>query len=198
MFASMAVFYAGLLAVAIWWLVYFNRPSLRELFAAGAPLDSGPGRRPLPITFLAALQLFGAAACLLGALLPLPAFMFGWTLHGTGKAVVYAVMCGLDALTFMGLWRLREWGRRLTFAMLGFTALNLAFNFLRPSSFQQYQAEVHRMMSPSQPQLPMGFQNAIFGGSMIFGLIFCILIAAILVRHRAFFAPPASTPQVTT
>ena len=197
-FASMAVLYTGLLAVAVWWLVYFNRPALRELFAAGAPLDSVPCRRPLPISILAALQLLGAIFCLFAALLPLPAFMFGWTLHGSGKVVLYAVICGLDVLTFMGLWRLREWGRRLTFFMLGFTVLNLAFNFLRPSSFRQYQAEVHQMMSPSQPQLPVGFQNTLFGGSMIFGLIFCIVIAAILVHYRAFFASPASTPQATT
>jgi len=198
LFASMAVFYTGLLAVAVWWLVYFNRQPVRELFAAGAPVASVPCRRPLPISILAALQLFGAVACLLGALLPLPAFMFGWTFHGTGKAVVYAGLCGLDVLTFMGLWRLREWGRRLTFFMLGFTVLNLAANFVRPSSFRQYQAEVHQMMSPSQPQLPAGFQDAMFAGSMIFGFILCIVIAAILVRYRAAFATPASTPQVTT
>jgi len=197
LFASMAVFYTGLLAVAIWWLVYFNRPSLRELFAAGAPLDSVPNRRPLPISMLAALQLFGAVACLFGALLPLPAFMFGWTLHGSGKVALYAVICVLDVLAAIGLWRLWEWGRRLTFFMLGFTVLNLAVSFLRPSSFRQYQAEVYQMMPPSQPQLPVDFQNTIFGGSMFFGFIFCIMIAAILVHYRAFFAAAASAPQNT-
>jgi hypothetical protein len=75
-FVVVALFYALVGALGIWWLVYFNRKKVRDVFA-GAGGQIVESRRPFLIALLAVFNLIGAAGCVLMALLPLPLLFLG-------------------------------------------------------------------------------------------------------------------------
>jgi uncharacterized membrane protein (DUF2068 family) len=181
-------------AVGIFWLVYFNKKRVRELFAsaAGEALQS---RRPFPISLLAVFNLIGAASCLLMAFLPLPAVIFGLVLHGWQKAALYLVFAALQAAVGVGLWRLEEWGRKLALGFIAFGVVQAAVYLVRPALVLRYSAEVNQIMAPMPSPLPIEFQSMMYRTSFGLSALFCIAIAAVLVHYRAAFRQPIEPQQ---
>jgi hypothetical protein len=192
MFAVIAFFYAVVCAIGVSWLVYFNRKAVREVFG-GAPGAMEKSRRPLIITVLSVLNLIGAASCVLIAPLPIPGLLFGVVLHGLGKAALYLGFAALSAAVGVGLWQLKEWGRRLTLAMMVFGLAQSVVYLLSPSLLVRYTAEVNRSLSPTQPQLPAQFQSTIYMASFGFGILFCVAIGWALIYYRGAFGRPAES-----
>lgn len=107
------LFYAGVAAVGLWWMVFFNLRSTKAYFflgyvsgyAEGIPsnpaLVSPPGRFsyvPTSIFVLAGILLFSAVCCAIMALFTMPTFLFGFTFTGTLVHFIYlayAMMMGL-------------------------------------------------------------------------------------------------------
>jgi hypothetical protein len=192
-----AFIYGVLCAVGISWLVYFNLKKVREVFA-GAPGEAPESRRPFLISVIAVLSMIGAGSCLLTVFLPLPGALFGWILYGWGKVAFYLVFAALEAAVGVGLWRLEEWGRRLTLGMIALGLANSVVYLARPSLMLRYNAELYRMMNLPQPELPAQFQTMIPIASFGFALLFFIAIAAVLIHYRGAFNRPAEPPQNET
>ena len=189
-FAVIAMVYACACAIGIWWLIYFNRKSVREVFA-GAAGELAPPRRPILISILAVLNMIAVATCALMAFAPIPMAMFGLIIHGWAKAATLLIFSALAAICAVGLWRLKEWGRK---AALGLQCLGLANSLVlifRPAVMQNYQEEVNRSLY-LQPtaQLPAQFQSTIQYSAFGIGLLVLLAIIVILHHYRAAFRPP--------
>jgi hypothetical protein len=185
-FAGVLVFYALVTGLGIYWLVYFNLKRVQDAFAVpgGAPAES---RRPMLISVIAALCLIGALACLAMAFLPFPASMLGFTLHGVGKGVLYAVFAGLQAAVGIGLWRMEEWGRRLELALLGLGVVNCLVYMARPGLLARATREINQSMSvPPQPLTPH-MQSILYRGTMLFSLLIIVAFMIPLIYYRRKF-----------
>ncbi len=204
-FVVLALFYGGICAIGISWLIYFNRKTAREAFSGrieelvveGIPVTPSiavPSRRPVLISVIAVLNLIGAVSVLLSVFLPIPALAFGFILHGWGKLAIYVVYCCLQTAVGVGLWRMQEWGRRLTFGVLALGLVQSAFYAFQPSLVLRYSAEINKLISPMPSPLPARFQSILFSASFGFSILFCIAIAAILIYYRRAFRPIVPPP----
>jgi len=194
MFGVVAFFYGILCAVGVSWLVYFNRKKVREVFA-GAMGEAAQSRRPFLISLIAVLNMIGAVSCLLMALLPIPGALFGLILHGWAKAALYLVFAVLQAAIGVGLWRLEEWGRRLTLGLMAFFLVQSVVYLVRPSLLLRYAQEFNQIITPVQSPLPERIQTIMYGSSFGFSVLWIAAIVAVLIHYRAAFARPAEPPR---
>jgi hypothetical protein len=192
-------------AVGIWWLIYFNLRSVRELFAnplSLLPIAAGESGRfsqtPTAIKIIGGLLLVSSACCLPCILLPFPAFLLGFIIPPAMGRLVYLCFAILLALIGYGLLRLKESARLTTIALLllGFTNIAL-------STLPWYQARFHLYLTqvmaytPTMPGLPhatfvpgrMFFFFAFLWGAAIYGIILWLLH-----RHRTAFKTSITQP----
>jgi hypothetical protein len=190
-FAGMTFIYALVSGIGIWWLVYFNRKTVRESFnGTAAPLITP--RRPVLISILAVLKIIGVPICALMAFLPIPMALFGVIVHGWGKTAILLAFAALAGVCGIGLWRLQEWGRRtaITFECVGLVNI-LSFMF-RANVLQSYQGEVNRSMNVQQSaHLPEHFQSIIQLAGFGIGFVVLLAILAILHYYRGAFKQPS-------
>jgi uncharacterized membrane protein (DUF2068 family) len=191
-FGVMAFLYAIVSAVGISWLVYFNRKTVREAFSAAANStgEAPETRRPFLISLLAVLNLIGAVSCLLMVFLPFPGIFFGWILHGWQRVALYLAFAVLATAIGVGLWQLREWGRRLA---LGYMAFGLVYSLvflLWPGLMLRYIAEIDQIVAPMQSPLPQQFQTMMYNASFGFSILYLVAVAWVLIHYRKAFEPP--------
>jgi uncharacterized membrane protein (DUF2068 family) len=132
-FIAIALFYAFISAIGMWWLFYFNRKAVREAFA-GASGPLAPPRRPALISILAILNIVGIPMCALMAFAPLPMAIFGKVVHGWAKAITFLIFGVLAGISGVGLWRLKEWGRRTAIACQCIGLINNLFFVFQPET----------------------------------------------------------------
>jgi hypothetical protein len=189
-FGVLALLHGINCAVGVSWLVYFNRQKVREAFngESGMALVS---RRPVLISVIAVLSMFGAVTNLLMLFLPQPGAFFGWILYGWEKAAYYVVFAALAVSVGIGLWQIKKWGWWLALAKYAFGLIHCFVFLVCPSLLLRYRAVIHQMMNPAQPLLSeryhMLIHNAMFG----FCVVFIMAILAILINYRKAFQPPA-------
>jgi hypothetical protein len=214
----MTAFYLLVAGVGIWWLIYFNLRSTRELFSnqsvfhpsmAGTSTSSAISRfsqTPTAIKIIGGFFLFSAVTCLLCVFLPFPVFLLGFILPPSASHVIYLCFAVLGVLMGYGLLRLKEPARLLTIGFLIFGCCNVVL-----ATLPWYQAQLRLYMKqlapyiptmPGQPQIPFTISSTIILLSCIWGLIVYGLIFWLLHRHRAAFqtpappAPPAAEPML--
>ncbi len=123
------------LAIAIWWLILFNRKAIAAQFAAPAPdspLDASgfPGQTtspskpplPLPITVLAVFLLTSSLSLFLLFFVHAPMVLFAHAFRGPAGAAVWITICLLSTAAGIGLLCRKEWSYSLTLGLqlLGF------------------------------------------------------------------------------
>jgi hypothetical protein len=183
-----ALAYAAVLAIGIWWLVYFNRKSVRSVFAgaSGQIAES----RPVLISVFAVLSILGAPCCVAAAFIPVPALFFGTVIGGGEKIALFSAFALLELVIGIGLWRMAEWARRLALGFLALGAVNLIVYLVRPSLMLKNMAEVYRAMQVAQPQFAPHFQNILFAETFGLSLVFIGAIAYMLHYYRGRFVEP--------
>jgi hypothetical protein len=186
-FSLIAVFYALVTALGITWLVYFNRKPVKDAFAGGAPLAEG--RRPVLIGVIAVLNIIGAPLCVLAAWSPLPVVFLGFTFHGAAKAVLYVGFGLLEGVAGVGLWQLKEWGRRMELALLALGAVHCLVLLVRPSLLTRMNAEVSRVMQVQQPAWTAHFQTVLYRGTFGFSMVLIAAFIVVLQVYRSKFGP---------
>lgn len=195
-FGVIALFHAILCAIGVFWLVYFNKKRVRDIFA-GLPGQAPESPRPLLISVLAVLILIGAVSCLLMLFVPLPGAFFGLILHGWGKAAFYLVHAALLTAAGIGLWRLLEWGRLLTMALQVIGVVQYVVYLVHPSLYLRYTAEVNRIINPmQQPPSPLQIQSLLHSISFGIGILFFIAIIVVLHYYRGAFARPTEPLRI--
>jgi len=189
-FAVSEIMYAIVAGVGVWWLVYFNRKKVREVFQGGAAVEIAKSRRPVAITVLAVLQLFGAVCCLLMAVVPFPAILFGLMLNGWQKIVFCLMFGAAQAVVGVGLWRLAEWGRKLALLLMAVGVGQCVFSMLRVSQFVSIMADFNQKLGLPASPLPAQAQSVIFALSFGLSLLFIFAIVAALIYYRSAFEKP--------
>ncbi len=151
-------------ALAVWWIIYFNRRPVRALFissqtASGLHAASSPSLRPLGITLIAWLLLSGATMLPFFLALSVPAMIFGFTFRGGAAKAVYAAWTVLMVLSGYALFKLRSLGYALAVATFLLSAVNMLVMYVVPGAFETQQAEMSDWMRsrwPSMAGVPEG------------------------------------------
>ena len=191
-FGVITLLYGMVFGLGVFWLVYFNLKKVREAFAgaAGAQAESP---RPFLIAVIAVLCLIGAPICVAAAFLPFPATLLGFTLHGAAKTALYLAVAAVDCAAGVGLWRLREWGRRLELAFLGLGIVNCLVYLVRPSLATRANGEIYRTMGITQPTLPPHFLAVVYSGTFGLSTLLMAAMIAVLYYYRGRFKGPDET-----
>jgi hypothetical protein len=123
---SIALVYGLPLAIAVWWLILFNRKTIAARFEAGigSPLDpsgfpveptsASKPTLPLPITVLAMFLLFSSLSVFLIFFVHLPVLLFAHALRGPVGTVAWITTCLLSTAAGIGLLCRKVWSYWLT------------------------------------------------------------------------------------
>ena len=199
-YLAFAFFYALTAAIGIWWLVYFNRHPIRELFRNPVLLsafsDNTAGnlkRTPTAIKILGYFYLFGAVCLIPFIFLPFPALILGLIVPAKAAHFLYLVFAILAVLLGYGLLRLKESARLVAIALVIFGCVNTTLGLLPwyQNQFRQYMAQFMAIFPtlPNQPApaLPYNTAMVIFTGVVSLGTNLFILW--LLHRNRSAFTP---------
>ena len=212
---AMGAFWLLLLAIGIWWLVFFNRPKVKAQFAHSAPASSDAAtpesahswqnnasaapapevaQRPLSITILAWLLLAGCLFIPLGLILHSPAILFTKMLTGWPATAVFFIFAILQLFIGIGLLRLRPFARIAAIAYFVFGAVNTAvFNFApggheRALALMENQVSMFPWTRPfeSQPQLLLDPGRLIAFGAVTGVIAATIPLYFLITRKLAY------------
>ncbi len=197
-FSMMIVFALLLVALGIWWLVYFNRRDVKAQFM-GEAAALLPRRRPFSITIIAWLLIVGGiAAAPVYLFASSPLFVFGFVIRGWLAGAIYSLLVVAGLLAGVGLLRMKAAAHSLAVGYYGFQLLNLATNILIPGSFARMLAVMKETVPPS-PRAQVFLSEQFF-----WSIMFCSLLAVglpfwfLITRRQAFLdavkARPAPTP----
>jgi hypothetical protein len=191
-------------AVGIWWLIYFNLRSIRELFSDPDRLLQAPafnGRfshTPTAVKIIGCFLLFSALCGLFGAVLPFPAFLLGFILSPTGSHIMYLCFAALMAWTGYGLLRLSEPARLITIAFLILGCCNIFLASLPwyQAQFRLYTAQLMSSIPtmPGQPQTFFNYSPTFIIASCIPFIVLYGFVIWLLHRHRAAFKSAIPPP----
>jgi hypothetical protein len=184
---AMAAIFAVPLAIAVWWLIQFNTQSTKAAFVS--PIAEAASPRPLSITVIAWMSIFGGASCLIAILTRTPAFLFGATFNGWTAGVIYAVFAALSLFIGKGLLDLREEARVLAIGWFGFSLVHMSLVTLVPP-LRQRMLESQRALDQNQPN-PIPFDQGMLM-NVIFAVAAIVSAGAIwfLIRNRDAFVRP--------
>jgi len=201
-----AAFYLLIAAIGVWWLVYFNLRSVREIFSnpdmlvpSSANVSGNFSRTPTAIKIIGGFLLFSALCCLVCAFLPFSAFMFGFIIAPGATHIIYVGFAAVAAFAGYGLLRLKESARLLTivFLILGCCNILLAVLPWYRARFCLYMTQLIAAMPkvPGQPRIFFEYTVTLILISCIWGLMVYGYVFWLLHRHRAAFQTPASPPN---
>ena len=181
-------------ALGVWWLTYFNLPSVRANFPP-SPARALPRRNqrlPSPILLLALTYFTTSALFVFFLIRHLPGLFFG---HAAPGVAVYAGGALAMTLAGVGLLRLSDFARRATFILLAVGMLNAIISaapFFREPLNLFAIAVLQRLQAPH----PLATAYSLTSGSLlpvIFLLLaFTLYFAHALHRYRDRFRSPAA------
>jgi hypothetical protein len=189
-------------AVGIWWLIYFNLRSTREIFSnpatlilSSANVSGSFSRTPTAIKIIGGFLLFSAICCLFCAFLPFPAFFLGFILPPAQTHILYLCFAALTGWMGYGLLRLKESARLMTIAFQFLGCANIALASLPwyQARFRLYMTQIASYIPtvPGQPQIVFRYTTSLVIFALIWGLIIYGIVIWLLHRHRTAFRAPA-------
>lgn len=167
---AMLTFWLALLAVGIWWLVFFKRANVKQQFVSAqpafavapliepssstvpSPLAAAPSSAgcPLSLTILAWLLLAGCLFTPLNLWLHAPTMLFTKVVTGWAATLCLLVYAALHLYIGLGLLRLQPPARTVGVAYYGFWFVNMAVFYLAPGG----RLRMMEVMRRSQAMFP--------------------------------------------
>jgi len=192
------------LVVGVWWLILFNRASVKAEFAgaraeAGGILAQKP-RCPLPVTVLAWLYLTSILNLIFLPLMPVrvPVFVFGLAAPpSTGMLFLLVTAFGLFA-GGIGILKLKPWGYSLIIGLQMFWLASTAVSLLNPNysaAITSYIKSIRAWWRLPESQFSPDIFMLQFGWIMKFGLVIAGVLLGILVYYRPRFLAAASAAK---
>src|SRR5712691_626673 len=196
------LFFYGLPLIAgIWWLILFNRKTVKAQFAA-TTTSTGPGRTqrsrcPLPVAVLAWFYITSILNLLFLPFLPfhVPTFVFGRVLSGSAGVTVLMLSSLAFAAAGVGLLKLKLWSYSLTLGLQVFwlasgavSVLSPNYNAVMESFLKDMQSSLHL---PESQFSPPNFMYH-FAWASVLGLLFAGAILGLLVYYRTRFLEAAA------
>ena len=196
------LFFYGLPLIAgIWWLILFNRKTVKAQFAAtttsAASVHTQKSRCPLPVAVLAWFYITSILNLLFLPFLPfhVPTFVFGRVLSGSAGVTVLMLSSLAFAAAGVGLLKLKPWSYSLTLGLQVFwlasgavSVLSPNYNAVMESFLKDMQSSLHL---PESQFSPPNFMHH-FGWASVLGLLFAGAILGLLVYYRTRFLEAAA------
>lgn len=198
---GMVVLYACLATLGGYWLYFFNSRAVKGQFnnsgRANSPAwmpppsplaPSGlrvPPKRPVSITIIAYLAIFGACTFPVILALNMPMMFLGFFFTGGKASLIVIGYMSVQLLMGFGLLRLQPWARDLAIYFFNFSIFNSIISVILPGAqarFDQAATAIQAVLGtpPSQMQIPIW-------SSLIFGLPYiAIQLWFVIVRKPAF------------
>ena len=189
------------LLIGIWWLILFNRKTVKAQFAsATGSADPSVPRKPacpLPIAVLAWFYVSSILNLLFLPFLPfhVPVLVFGQVLPGRVGLTVLILSCLALFVCGVGLLKLKPWSYSLTIVLQVFWAASTTVSMLSPnynavvdSFLKEMQASLHL---PETQFSPANFTHP-YGWTVALGVLFAGAILGLLVYYRQRFLEAAS------
>ena len=195
------VIYGMPLLIGVWWLILFNRKSVKAQFAgAGVSNDPGLPQKPTCPLPIAVLAWFYMSSILNLLFLPLfsfhfPIFIFGRLLRGgTGWAILISSSLALF-VAGIGLLKLKPWSYSLTIGLQLFWLASTVVTLLTPNykaDIDAFMKEIRASMHLPETQFsPENFSQN-YGWAVILGLVVAGAVLGLLVYYRPRFLEAAS------
>lgn len=211
--AGISVFYGLLGALAIFWLFFFNRRSVKEQFRRKRPvLDESTqylpseipsakpampsSARPLSITIIAWFLLVGSASLPFFLLysrtmfrnVPVPFCFLGFFLFGRGAALVLLLWMVVQIGAAVGLLRLQNWARLTTIWLQLFGILNVLLVVAIPANRVRYQHIMDAAMASISSQMPqpVSFSFPAWIGMAASLPVVLVILWFLITRKEAF------------
>ncbi len=206
LFMVMAAVYFVIAGISLFWVIYFNRQSVRAAFAAaraprhgqdtdGNVIPTHPQQHPvfglaeIVVWVAAVLFLVGGLSMVALLLLGMPIFLLGW--NATGSAAFFIEVLLACLLLYAGFGLIRRWrtGWYLAVAMQLYSAVSFLL-LLVPGYAQRLLAAGESLTMRLTPGAPINPISASFmiAGSAVGGLLaLAILLALVRVRKSYRF-----------
>jgi hypothetical protein len=169
-------------AVGAWWLFLFTRPSMKERFGTGQPVE--PSALPVAVAVVGWMTLIGGVACLVLPFVRLPAFLFGLEFTGWTAALWYLAFAAAQLYAGWGLLKLEERGRQVALAVYALSTAQVLFAILAPGA-RARMLDLARASASDSPAVMD--TTAVWWGSMAFALAVAAVSFWVLVRWKAAF-----------
>lgn len=194
---GMGLFYGILLLIGIWWLVLFNRATIKAEFLGAEYAE--PPRLPLSITVIA-WYLLSICVCF-PFMIPMnfPACILGLVVAGWPAKLFYLANGVVSAFAGYGLLKRKTWAYSWTLGFFGFGVLSALIFCVLPNSHQKLE-EFSRAMLPPEMRADALPTPPIWSGVVV-GVLTCGLpVYFLLTRKKRYLeacraAASASGPE---
>ncbi len=185
--ATMFFLSLSALATSSWWIYLFNKSSVKSQFVPVPVEESAPPEtgRPLSVTFIALLFLFGAVQPLFYIGRGWPQTLLGLTVTGWAATAVALASAAIHLYCGIGLFRLQELVRKVAMGYLIYGVVSALLFIILPGAEGRF--------AESLAQLPPGIQAPKISllRMSLFGLVILVVPNAVQIwclatRRRAF------------
>ncbi|HTU35842.1 MAG TPA: hypothetical protein VMF66_18720 [Candidatus Acidoferrum sp.] len=210
---SIALFYGLLGALAVFWIFFFNRASVKDQFQtkprhfAEPALQLGPATafaapdrsatsRPLSITIISWLLIIGSAFAPLSMLysrtafhgIEIPLCFLGFFLFGRTAALIMVVWMAAQVIAAVGLLKLQNWARLTTIGLQLLGIINAVLMVGIPANrlrFQHIMDAATAFMNQPMAQ-PMSSSFPVWIGMLASLPLFVVVLWFLITRKHAF------------
>ena len=173
-------------AIAIWWLVYFNRATVKAQFGAGA-VAAQPRRFPLAVSIIAWIFIVGGVMTAVQMLFSYPLMLFGIVLRGWASGLALAIFAAISLSAGIGLLKKRAEAHSLAVGYTAFGILNVVSYLVLPGSFARMQDLMRETQSSQAPGLSIGDMKPLMVFITLVGVACTSAILVLLIRARTPF-----------
>ena len=190
------------LVTGIWWLILFNRKSVKAQFTAVGLTEAALAQKqrcPLPVTVLAWLYITSIVNL---AFLPffrprVPVFLFGQDLSGPFGGTMLGLSFAAFFVGGVGLLKLKPWSYTLIIGLQAFWLASSTVSLLSPNynaAMTEYLKATQAWWNLPQSEFSHDFTHT-FRWIMPFALAFSVVILGMLFYYRPRFLEAASEAQ---
>lgn len=196
------VFVYGLpLVIGVWWLILFNRKSIKAQFAGtSASVETALPQKPRCPLFVVVLSWFYIASILNLGFLPIipvrvPVFLFGVELSGRTGISLLLLTCVGFFIGGVALLKLKPWGYYLTIALQALWLASGAVSLMNrnyETAMASYMRDSRNWMHAPEMQFPPEPTAQSIVAIMAFGLVVAAVILGLFLYYRQRFLEAAS------
>jgi hypothetical protein len=194
---GMLVFFAAsslmCLTIAIWWLVYFNRATVKAAFEAEAAVAASR-QFPVAVSIIAWVLIAGSAMTLVQMLFPYPLLIFGIVVRGLAASLLLAISAAVGVAAGIGMLKRRAEAHSLAVGYCVFGILNVASVIVLPGSFARMQDVIRETQSSQALAFPADAMYSFIVLGMVIGLVATSGMLWLLIRSRKPFVDACRLP----
>jgi hypothetical protein len=193
---GMGVFYLLMGAIGLWWVLLFNSRSVKEQFAGSQLTTDGTGK-PVSISIIAWLLIFGCAFTPFGLAMRMPVAFMGLLLTGWAAAAVFVLLGACQLYIALGLLRLNPRSRVLAIYYSVFGGLNGILIYALPGREARMAALMKAMPAYLHQPMPTPMPFPYWPFAVMIAAFMLVQIYFLTTRKSAFYTfRPLADPAI--